>query len=84
MTQEQAANLHNGVYRLYWKEGGNSVAAVGKDSAGHMWNAPSNWVSCYLNWDWDEVVEAELIQAQNVEFTQEALLASCIANREPA
>jgi hypothetical protein len=32
-----------GLYRLYWKEGGFSLAAVGMSADGSMWFAPVNW-----------------------------------------
>lgn len=32
-----------GIYRLYWKSGGSSLAAVGGLSDGTLWFAPTNW-----------------------------------------
>ena len=45
MTQREAKKLKHGLYRLYWKEGGASVAAVGMLHDGKYWFAPSNWTS---------------------------------------
>ena len=45
MTQNEAKKLNNGVYRLFWKEGDWSLAAVGRLYDGTVWFAPSNWVS---------------------------------------
>lgn len=34
-----------GLYRVYWEEGGTSLAAIGCDSKGNFWVAPTNWIS---------------------------------------
>jgi hypothetical protein len=45
-----------GLYRLYWKDGGFSLAAVGMASNGDMWFAPVNWCDGGLaHTDWDRV-----------------------------
>ena len=44
MTEDQVRQLPLGLYRVYWLSGGMSVAAVGMDSAGNHWLAPTNWV----------------------------------------
>jgi hypothetical protein len=33
-----------GLYRIYWKSGGDSLAAVGMTHEGARWLAPINWV----------------------------------------
>lgn len=43
MTKEQAAQLAPGLYRLHWKSGGSSLAAVGNTHNGTRWFAPVNW-----------------------------------------
>ncbi len=54
-------NLRIGVYWIYWKGGGRSVASVGQDQAGRYWYAPANWLS--VPWlDWSKVERVELIQ----------------------
>lgn len=49
-----------GLYRVYWKSGGSSPAAVGHDHAGRLWLAPTNWIltaegSFAHNFDWSGV-----------------------------
>ncbi len=55
-----------GVYRLYWKSGGSSVASVGRLSYGGMWFAPANWRASgaeqIASTDWELVEKAELIE----------------------
>lgn len=43
MTKEQAAQLAPGLYRMHWKSGGSSLAAVGVTHDGKRWFAPVNW-----------------------------------------
>lgn len=45
MTNQQARKLLPGIYRIYWKGGGNSIAAVGVLHSGNRWFAPTNWTS---------------------------------------
>ena len=35
----------NGIYRLWWKSGGSSLAAVGSLHSGTRWFAPTNWTA---------------------------------------
>ena len=44
MTTADTMWLVPGVYRLHWKDGGASVAAVGVTCSGKRWMAPINWV----------------------------------------
>ncbi len=37
-------DLRNGIYRVYWKSGGSSVAALGCLPNGDRWLAPTNWL----------------------------------------
>lgn len=63
-----------GVYRIWWKDGGESVASVGQDDAGELWYVPSNWLlnrnySTFcrvtgVGWDWDKVKCAKLLMNQ--------------------
>lgn len=34
-----------GLYRIFWKTGGSSLAAVGMGNDGTRWLAPTNWVA---------------------------------------
>lgn len=56
--------LPAGVYRLFWKDGGSSVASVGCDREGWQWLAPANWVSvpCF---DWGMIERVELLATAN-------------------
>jgi hypothetical protein len=45
LTKEEANKLPLGVYRLYWKGGGYSLASIGQLDDGTHWFAPSNWSS---------------------------------------
>lgn len=36
-------NCDLGIYKIYWKSGGSSVAAIGNDYEGNRWVAPANW-----------------------------------------
>jgi hypothetical protein len=37
-------NVPLGLYRVQWKEGGESLAAVGMNEKGERWIAPTNWI----------------------------------------
>lgn len=64
MTKEDAQKLTNGVYRVFWKSGGCSVAAIGRNVAGGAWLAPANWVSVdSTGRHWRLVDRVELIAA---------------------
>jgi hypothetical protein len=64
--------LQPGLYRIYWHQGGLSVAAIGVDRHGKNWIAPTNWV-CPMEviddpskYDvWGHVERVELITTQN-------------------
>jgi hypothetical protein len=45
MKEEEVKQLVNGIYRIYWKSGGSSLASVGVTFNGGRWLAPINWVS---------------------------------------
>jgi hypothetical protein len=51
----------SGLYRLHWKEGGASLASVGRDRYGRVWFAPTNWIK--VPWyDWELVASVERIE----------------------
>lgn len=64
MTNREASKLATGIYRLDWKGGGSSVAAVGVLYDGTRWFAPVNWTSevadhiASTNWRIVEAVRA--------------------------
>lgn len=45
MNEAQSKQLKPGFYRLFWADGGSSLAAVGINKVGNRWMAPINWVS---------------------------------------
>lgn len=52
-----------GLYRVYWKDGGFSLAAVGMLENGDRWLAPVNWVHPTENQDvWEKVLRLEKIE----------------------
>lgn len=73
MRQSDAKKLGHGVYRIYWKEGGCSLAAVGSDHRGDRWYAPTNWVSG-PSFRWTPVERVEAIVIDEVAALREAWL----------
>ena len=67
--------MTHGLYRIYWKSGGISLASVGFAYDGSNWFAPCNWTSSKDNidfplvatTDWSGVEKAELIIANDYE-----------------
>lgn len=45
MKRAEVQKLPLGLYRLYWKAGGQSLACVGSLSNGDRWFACANWTS---------------------------------------
>ena len=43
-THHHMLNCPLAIYRVNWKEGGHSVAAIGYKSDGTRWFAPTNWL----------------------------------------
>lgn len=70
MTQEQARQLDHGLYRLFWKGGGTSLASVGSLHDGQHWFAPTNWTSVtaggIASTDWAKVAKVEKIRAADL------------------
>lgn len=56
MRIAEVKKLPLGVYRVHWKSGGKSVAAMGMMHDGTRWLAPANWSSiavsgvCVTDW----------------------------------
>lgn len=68
MSQQEIKEMPNGLYRIYWKEGGSSLAAVGCIYNGDRWMAPCNWTSRDYDYpkvatchNWRKVERVELI-----------------------
>jgi hypothetical protein len=67
MKTEDVQKLHHGLYKIYWKTGGTSLAAVGSRPNGDRWIAPCNWVNgVSTTWGernvWREVEKVKLIR----------------------
>lgn len=45
MTKEKVTKLKHGIYRVFWKSGGSSVASVGSTGSGKRWLAATNWIA---------------------------------------
>lgn len=67
MLKADVAKVPSGLYRIHWKSGGTSLAAVGVSSRGARWLAPTNWTNAgegaYV-WRRVERVEAIAIPAR--------------------
>lgn len=48
-----------GLYRVYWKSGGSSLAAVGQLPDGSRWLAPANWVRPTEDPRWQDIETIE-------------------------
>lgn len=66
MKMSDVQNLPPGIYRIFWKTGGSSLASVGCDKDGKRWLAPTNWLLAnnvdLTNWHktWRRVEKAKL------------------------
>lgn len=60
ISLETVLKLPFGIYRLYWKDGGSSLAAVGQRASGMRWFAPVNWLSV-PSISWESVESIELL-----------------------
>ena len=69
MKKRDVEKLPHGIYRIYWKDGGSSVAAVGSLSDGERWIAPTNWINVpdYGRGVWRKVKSVHLIATQREE-----------------
>ncbi len=63
MIEKWVTTIKNGLYRIYWKGGGSSLAVVGCNKSGDQWFAPTNWVSGpSYNYNWGEIVDIRPIE----------------------
>lgn len=77
MIQCEVDKLGLGLYILYWKTGGNSLASVGQNAAGNKWFSPVNWITV-PGWDWSIVdkvhpVNVDDQQYEDVELVEDTL-----------
>jgi hypothetical protein len=61
MNAKEAKNLSLGLYRLFWKSGGSSLASVGQDESGNKWIAPINWITPGATDYWKHISRVEQI-----------------------
>ena len=59
-SEDGRSNTRHGIYRLWWRSGGSSLASVGSDCAGNHWYMPANWVTGPGK-DWSIVQRFELL-----------------------
>ena len=68
MTQDEARELPLGLYRIFWKTGGSSLAAVGQLYDGTRWFAPTNWTAAdnfMTSINWKIVEKVKLIKTND-------------------
>ena len=69
MTQKEADKLKHGLYKLFWKSGGFSLAAVGSLHNGKHWYAATNWTAYtapgITSTDWRSVEHVEEIPTED-------------------
>lgn len=62
MTRVEAKKLRPGLYEIFWKSGGSSLAAVGRDRDGNAWFAPTNWVGGVPSTTWAKIEYAMVVE----------------------
>jgi hypothetical protein len=71
MTIRETQKLVLGLYWVNWKDGGQSLAAVGQTADGKRWLAPCNWLGYNLKTFradlWRKVAYVELIMPARTE-----------------
>ena len=70
MKKEKVDKLELGLYIIYWKSGGASLAAVGCLSDGTHWIAPSNWITVPMDKEvilsvWKKIRSVEILHSWN-------------------
>lgn len=61
MKKAEVVKLKLGLYKIFWKDGGMSLPAVGQDSKGNYWLAPTNWIKVPSFKHWRYVLYVEEI-----------------------
>lgn len=63
MNRIEVKKLKLGLYKIYWKNGDTSLAAVGMTESGSKWLAPTNWVfpASVFKQTWFHVKKAVII-----------------------
>lgn len=66
MIKKHYRSLENGLYAVFWKSGGFSLAAVGTCADGSRWLAPTNWVgTTTVERHWRRISHVEKIATLN-------------------
>lgn len=63
-------SVRPGLYRIWWKSGGSSLAAIGMSYDGSWWVAPTNWVAAAVlplrddegRASWEDIASMDLIE----------------------
>lgn len=66
MEQSDVQRFKHGLYKLFWKDGGSSLASVGSNIYGRRWFAPTNWVTV-PSFNWEPVLTVELVMSTSSE-----------------
>ncbi|EPK1516738.1 hypothetical protein JRA67_002531 [Acinetobacter baumannii] len=62
MNKKEVSSLKEGLYYIFWKEGGWSYVSVGVTKDGGRWIAPTNWCEPALDQTiWKKVESVKLI-----------------------
>jgi hypothetical protein len=66
MTKTEVKTYPLGLYKVYWKSGGFSLAAIGMLSNGDRWLAPINWITPTVDQKhWRSVARIVALKARN-------------------
>jgi hypothetical protein len=82
----------HGLYRIHWKSGGTSLAAIGSMSNGNRWIAPTNWLAPSTDpssSSWAEIerlerIDPDALERQVAELQAELDLLQDIIDSRPA
>jgi len=65
MKRKKVQQLEHGLYKIWWKSGGTSVAAVGSGMSGDRWIAPTNWIDAGItDHCWRDVKKVKLLHSR--------------------
>ena len=64
MNKRDANLLRPDIYRLRWKDGGSSFAAVGQNINGDSWFAPTDWTHV-PSYNWRQVKSVEDLRIES-------------------
>lgn len=70
MTEIRLKDVEHGLYLIFWKEGGTSLASVGSNQKGERWFAPTNWIKV-PSYDWKSVAAVEKIPVYRIHRSEQ-------------